>query len=72
MYFEDHAPSHFHAKYNEFEITVDIHTGIVTGRFSRRALCSVLEWYDIHQKELLENWELARLSRQLKKIEPLE
>lgn len=26
MFFKDHAPPHFHAEYNEFEIVVDIRT----------------------------------------------
>ena len=38
MYFNDHSPPHFHAKYGEYKITVDIHTGIVSGRFPKRAL----------------------------------
>ena len=45
MYYREHAPPHFHAEYGEFEITVDIHTGIVTGRFPRRALYLVLARY---------------------------
>jgi len=27
MYWNDHSPPHFHAKYGEYEITVDINTG---------------------------------------------
>ena len=26
MYFNDHAPPHFHARYGEFEATIDIDT----------------------------------------------
>lgn len=44
MYYRDHAPPHFHAEYAEFEITVDIQSGAVTGRFPTRALNLVLEW----------------------------
>jgi len=29
MYWDDHAPPHFHAKYAEYEITVNIITGVV-------------------------------------------
>ena len=35
MYYRDHAPPHFHAEYGEYEITVEIATGIVTGHFPR-------------------------------------
>jgi hypothetical protein len=43
MYNREHAPPHFHAEYAEFEITVEIATGVVTGKFPRRALNLVLE-----------------------------
>jgi hypothetical protein len=26
MFFNDHAPPHFHARYGKFEATIDIHT----------------------------------------------
>ena len=72
MYYNDHAPPHFHAKYGVFEITVRISDGVVEGRFPRRALHLVLEWYSLHQAELLEDWNLARDRRPLQRIDPLE
>jgi hypothetical protein len=72
MFYRDHAPAHFHAFYGEFEITVEIDTGVVNGRFPRRALSHVLEWCQIHQAELLEDWRLANLRQPLKRIDPLE
>ena len=33
MYYRDHAPPHFHAEYGEYEVTIEIATGIVTGHF---------------------------------------
>jgi hypothetical protein len=39
MYYRDHAPPHFHAEYAEFEITVEIETGVITGKFPRRGAC---------------------------------
>jgi hypothetical protein len=72
MYYDDHAPSHFHAKYGEYEITVDIESGAVKGHFPRRALRHVLEWYEIHRDELNADWELARQRRPLNRIAPLE
>jgi uncharacterized protein DUF4160 len=72
MYHRDHAPSHFHAEYGEFEITVDIESGVVTGKFPRRALNLVLEWYTLHQRELAEDWRLAQQKLPLKPIAPLE
>ena len=60
MYWDDHSPAHFHAKYGSFEIVVNIATGVVEGKFPRRALQHVLEWYGLHKDELLEDWELCR------------
>lgn len=34
----------FHASYRDYEVTVGIHDGVVTGRFPRCALQHVLEW----------------------------
>ena len=72
MYFADHAPPHFHAEYGEFEITVEIEAGVVTGKFPRRALGHVLAWYNLHRSELAEDWDLARQKLPLKPIAPLE
>jgi hypothetical protein len=72
MYYRDHPPPHFHAEYGEFEITVEIETGAINGRFPRRAQMAVLEWNNIHRGELLADWDLAREERPLDRIEPLE
>jgi hypothetical protein len=72
MYYNDHAPPHFHAKYGDHEITVRIADGTVEGRFPQRALNLVLEWYNLHKTELLEDWDLARDRRPLRRIDPLE
>ena len=72
MYYRDYAPPHFHAEYGEYEITVEIGSGLVEGRFPRRALAAVLEWYTQHENELAQNWELARQEQPLNKIDPLE
>lgn len=72
MYFREHAPPHFHAEYGEYEITVEIQTGIVSGRFPRRALSAVLDWCVMHKDELMENWKFAERKLPLKPIEPLE
>ena len=72
MYHRDHAPGHFHAEYAEFEITVEIESGVVTGKFPRRALNLVMEWYSLHRAELAENWSLAQSKQPLHTIQPLE
>lgn len=72
MFYKDHTPPHFHAKYSDYQITIEIKEGVVNGQFPKRALGHVLEWYELHKDELLEDWELARQGKQLKKIQPLE
>ena len=53
MLYDDHRPPHFHAEYGEYKATVDINTGVIEGRFPRRALKALLEWYELHRDELL-------------------
>jgi len=72
MYYREHAPPHFHAEYGEFEITVAIEAGIVSGRFPRWALGLALEWCMLHKAELIANWELAAKKLPLNLISPLE
>lgn len=45
MNFNEHNPPYFHAKYGDFEIIVEINSGIVEGKFPKRALGLVMEWY---------------------------
>ena len=71
MFYGDHRPPHFHAVYGSDEITVDILTGEIEGRFSRRALLLVLEWLDAHRNDLLENWNRLENDVALERIEPL-
>ena len=68
----DHPLPHFHAKYGNYEITVEIVTGVVRGEFPKRALRAVLEWLDEHKLELLEEWNLAQQRKPLNPILPLE
>lgn len=72
MYYNDHAPPHFHAKYGGYDVTIGIRDGIVEGPFPRRALNLVLEWYNLHRDELAENWRLSRERKPLRPIDPLE
>lgn len=71
MNYNDHEPPHFHARYQEQEVTIEIKTGILQGKMSTRTLRMLLEWYEIHQEELMNNWECARERKPLQKIQPL-
>ncbi len=72
MLYRDHEPAHFHATYGEFEVSVRIGDGGVTGRMPRRALEFLREWLELHRSELDANWERARLREPLLPIAPLE
>ncbi len=73
MYYNDHSPPHFHAKYGGFEIKVDLQSGeIIDGTFPTRAKKLVMEWYNLHRDELEEDWRLAKDRKPLNRIEPLE
>lgn len=47
--YNDHNPPHFHARYQDQEVTVEIQSGLVTGSMSRRALLLLFEWADLHR-----------------------
>ncbi|MBP9776206.1 MAG: DUF4160 domain-containing protein [Gammaproteobacteria bacterium] len=73
MFWNDHAPPHFHALYAEYEVLIDIHTlEVVRGSMPRRALALVLEWAFQHRVELMEDWKLCEENQSPKKISPLE
>ena len=71
MNYNDHDPPHFHAGYENQEVTVEIEGGFVKGQMSKRALRMLFEWSEIHHEELVQNWRLARERKQLKKVAPL-
>lgn len=72
MFAREHPPPHFHAVYGEYQITVDIQSGVVHGDFPKRALRHILEWLDLHQEALLENWKFVQAGKPPYKITPLE
>ena len=73
MYFNDHPPPHFHVRAGGHKALIGINSlAVLEGHLTPRALGLVIEWAALHQAELLENWELARLTVPLKSIDPLE
>ncbi|MFQ4143393.1 DUF4160 domain-containing protein [Chlorogloeopsis sp. ULAP02] len=45
---------------------------LLEGKLSSRLLSLVVEWANLHKRELMDNWDKARLNNPLEKIEPLE
>jgi len=76
MFWNDHAPPHFHAAYvgQDEDAIIDILRLEVmqAGSLKRRAQGLVLDWAELHRDELLANWELARDGQPLNMIAPLE
>lgn len=73
MYYNDHAPPHFHARYGGQAALIDIETGgLLRGRLSPRALGLVSEWAALHREELRENWRRAKAHEELLRVAPLE
>ena len=72
MFYNDHAPPHFHAEYGDDEVLVGIDTlAIVAGKLPPRATGLVMEWAALHQAELRSVWNQARNAQPLDKIHPL-
>ena len=73
MFWNDHAPPHFHALYAEYEALIDIKTlEVIAGSMPKRALALVLEWASEYREELFEDWKLCEQKQSLAKIPPLQ
>ena len=73
MFFNEHSPPHFHAEYGEFKAVIAIQSlEVIEGKLPRRALELVLDWAELHQAELMEDWELCRKHVEPRPIEPLQ
>jgi len=72
MYFNEHDPPHFHAKYNEFRGKISIkELKLFEGKLPKRVMVLLLEWANNHRDELLDNWESLKEEGKYKKIKPL-
>ena len=73
MFWDDHAPPHFHVVYAEYKALINIKTlEVIRGSLPRRASLLVLEWASGHREELLEDWGLCKQNQTPKKISPLQ
>lgn len=71
MFYNEHNPPHIHVEYQDYKAVVTIREGIVEGKMPKIALKLIFEWMDLHQAELLANWESIEKKRPLSNIEPL-
>ncbi len=73
MYYNDHAPPHFHARYGAQKAIVSIgNLTVLEGFLGPRVRGLVVEWASAHQQELWNDWERARRMEELQPIAPLD
>jgi len=72
MYFNDHGPPHFHAKYNEFRGKITIEDlRLIEGKLPNRIMSFILEWANENRTKLMTNWNSLRETGNYQKIKPL-
>lgn len=73
MFYDDHNPPHIHVEYQSNKALIDLQGNILRGDLgSKTALRLVREWIDLHEAELIEDWNLALSGKEIKRIEPLK
>ncbi len=73
MFYDEHNPPHFHARYGGQKVAIRIEDfKLLEGNLTPRALGLVMEWAAMHKDELIKNWERAMKKETLLKIEPLK
>lgn len=72
MFFADHPPPHFHARYSGEEALIVIETGeVYSGALPGRALRLIREWLGEHREELMANWDRAGAQQPTEPVPPL-
>jgi len=72
MYFNDHDPPHFHARYEESRALIGIEPlELREGQLPPRVLGLVIEWGKMHQAELMQNWTTLAKEGIFRRIAPL-
>ncbi len=73
MYYNDHAPPHFHVRYGSQKALISIdRLTVLEGHLSPRVMGLVIEWAALRRTELKQDWERARQDLPLERIDPLE
>ncbi len=72
MYFDDHPPPHFHARYAGREARIDIESlSVLEGSLPPRAHGLVAEWAMLRREELRRAWRQASAPGPIDPIDPL-
>lgn len=71
MFFNDHAPPHFHARYAGRKGRFALDGTKIDGDLPRRAENLIADWVALHGDELADCWERAVRNEPTGSIEPL-
>ena len=71
MYFDDHAPPHFHALYEGEEAVFGLDGSIQRGYLPPRVQRLIREWAELRLQELKDNWSRASENLPLFWVEPI-
>ena len=74
MYYEfgKHQLPHFHARYGEYRASFTIiPPALLAGAMPRKQQNLILAWAELHQEELIENWQHSESDQPLGKIDGL-
>ena len=73
MYYNDHNPPHFHARYGEHQAMYDIATlELLEGMLPKSAQRYVHRWASMHRDALMDDWMLTQNGQAPLEIPPLE
>ena len=76
MYYLDnkqHKQPHIHVKYQDEEAVISIFDGqLLEGTLKTNKMKLVQAWIEIHNEELMADWELASSGETIFKIDPLK
>lgn len=73
FYFRDHAPPHFHARYQGSDAAFEIESlALLEGSCAPRTRALVVEWASQRQPQLRRAWAQARADQPIDPIPPLE
>lgn len=69
----EHNRPHFHVYYQEFVAVIGIDTiEVLAGELPRKQLRLVFAWAELHNDELVKDWNLLQSGQLPLKIEPLK
>lgn len=70
---EPHQVPHFHVRYNEYRASYGIKPIVqLAGALPRRQQRLIEGWAELHQQELLDNWQRIQQGQQSRRIRGLE